>query len=98
MTKEDYDKKFVSNTKYSGNGLSTTIHMPCPFCAEPDFRVFRIVDTEKANQDEAVCKSCGRGCKMLYERTDGLGGGVSFEMVQTRGDDPPEYLPPMRRV
>lgn len=96
MTKEEYERKFVANTKYSGFGMDTTIHMPCPFCAEPEWRVCKILEVEADNQKEAVCKHCGRGSKVIFNKDS---GGFSFEIVQTCGDDAPDYIqPPMRRV
>ena len=30
-----YTIRFHANLRYSGFGLDTTLHMPCPFCALP---------------------------------------------------------------
>lgn len=94
-TREAYDAKAKANTKMSGFGLDTAMHMPCPFCAAPDFLVYRIVDVETALSAPRVCATCKRGSKAVFTRG---AGGVSFEFVQTEGPDGPAYLPPMRRV
>lgn len=91
----EYQKRFAAAQSVSGSGLDTTMHMPCPFCAYPNWSNYRIVDTETAMAEERVCQKCGRGAKALFTRE---GEGVSFEIVQTRGDDIPDFLPKIRRV
>lgn len=95
MNKQEYEAKFHANEKITGYGMEVTMHMPCPFCAEADFMVFRIVDTEEAHKKGAICKHCGRGAKAIFKHPV---GGIEFEFVQTVGDPIPDYLPPMRRV
>lgn len=96
MTKEEYVAKFTANQKMTGHGLGNVhVHMPCPFCAEPDFVVYEVLEVQTKMAEGAVCKHCGRGAKAVFTRTP---GGVSFEMVQTVGDEQPDYLiPKMRR-
>lgn len=94
MTRTEYEEKFHKNQKITGRFLETTMHMPCPFCAEPEFMVYKILDTEKVIANGAVCKFCNRGCKAIVTRD---AGGVGFRFVQTCGDDPPDYLPKMER-
>jgi hypothetical protein len=91
----DYRSKFFANQKLSGFGLDTTMHIPCAFCAEPDWLVHRIIDAEKAYDAGAVCKHCGRGARGIITHN----GGVSVEFVQISGPDAPSWLvPTMRRV
>jgi hypothetical protein len=87
---EAFNKKFNENTKYSGRYLETTLHMPCPFCAEPDFLVYKIIDVNEALTAGAVCKHCHRGLKGIFNRS---ANGLSMQLYQTEGDDPPAFLP-----
>lgn len=96
MNRDEYDKKFYANQKISGQGIGNVfVHMPCPFCAEEDFVVYEVLQVEKALAKPIVCKHCQRGAKTVFTRDS---SGVSFEIVQTSGEDPPDFLPPMRRV
>jgi hypothetical protein len=94
-TVEEYNTKFRENTRYSGIGLDTVIHTPCPFCAEPDFMSYKFMEVKEATKKGATCKSCGRTSKAVY--TAETHDHISFEMVITGGDDPPPYMK-MRRV
>jgi hypothetical protein len=95
-SREEWEKRFHENQKISGFGLATTMHMPCPFCAAPDFAVYRIIDTEEALVDGAVCKECDRGAAIVFHVN--TPSNKQFEMVQTSGPDQPVWLdPPMRR-
>jgi hypothetical protein len=99
-TLEEYNRLYNERTVYEGHFADATMTVPCPFCCAPSFMRWYILplkspDVEKAMSEGAVCSSCGRGMKAIFQRTR---SGVSFECVQTRGDDVPSYLPPMRRV
>lgn len=82
---EEFNAKFEKNTSYSGRFLDTAMHMPCPFCAEPDFLVYKIIEVNEALKKGAVCTHCKRGMKALVSEQP---GSVSFRIVQTVGDDP----------
>jgi hypothetical protein len=95
-TKEAFERRFHENQKIEGFGLDgTTTRMPCPFCAAPDFVVYKILEVTEALAAESVCKECGRGAKALVTKA---GSSVSYEVVQTRGDDPPPFVLKLRRV
>lgn len=94
-TKEKYLRFFAQNQQYTGYGFDTTAHAPCPFCAAPDWLVFKVIGTEEAMKQGAKCKHCGRAAKALFKRD---ASGIQFEFVQTEGPDPPSYLPPMKRA
>lgn len=91
-----FTEKFNANTKYSGFRLQTTIHMPCGFCAEPDFLVAKILDVDVEMKKANICKNCGRGLKTIF-KVDKPGEKV-FEMVQFCGPNGPKFLPPIRRI
>lgn len=94
---EEYRRRFYKNYKIEGYGIgSVHCHYPCPFCAAPEFMVAEILETDKALERGGTCSECGRSARAIMSRTQ---GSVSFEMVQTGGDDPPDWLTPkMRRV
>ncbi len=86
-----YNVRFGQSQKLSGFGpFGTKSHVPCPFCAAPDWLVFRIIDTEKAMERGAVCGECKRGARAVTTRT---AHGLSFHLVQTEGPDAPSYSP-----
>jgi hypothetical protein len=90
---DEYLERFARNNKISGYGMETTMHMPCPFCAAPDFLVYAITDTFKALDEGATCKHCDRSQATVETRSeDGL--QVRLAMFQTGGPDQPEWLTP----
>lgn len=95
-TRQEYEQKYFHNQRITGFGLGVTLHVPCPFCAEPDFLIYKIIEMESALTSDHVCKHCGRGMKTFIERDKY--GGTKMEFVQTCGDDPPDFLPKMRRI
>src|SRR5260370_33476595 len=90
---QEYMAKFYTNQRIEGFGHDkVTMHVPCPFCAEPDFMVYKIIEVEQALQKGGTCSHCHRSAKALLQRAD---TGVQFEIVQTGGDQPAEWLTPM---
>jgi hypothetical protein len=87
---DEYIERFHSNQRITGYGLATKTHYPCPFCAAPDWMVAWILETDTAIEKGATCNECGRSAKAIVKQTK---GGVTFEFVQTGGDDRPEWLP-----
>lgn len=93
---EEYLARFHASQRIDGFGAGTTVHVPCPFCAAPDFASWKILEVEKGMREPGTCKECKRSCKTIFHHTT---DGVSFEIVQTGGPDQPEWLTPhMRRV
>jgi len=92
----EFEAKFQANTKYSGFGMATTLHVPCAFCAEPDFMVYKILEVDEAVKKGAVCKSCLRGLKAIFHVD--TPGNKQFEMVQFCGPEAPRFLTPIRRI
>jgi hypothetical protein len=96
-TKEEYEQRFAENAHASGFGFENLKqHMPCPFCAAPEWLVVKLLELEARSSEPTICKECGRGAKTIY--THEPGGVTRFEIVQTRGDDAPPWLPKIRRV
>jgi hypothetical protein len=94
---EDFMERFHKGEKLTGYGIDN-VHMtsPCPFCAAPDWMTWDVLDVRAAMTQGATCKECGRSAKAIFADAP---GSISFELVQTGGNDPPDYLvPKIRRV
>lgn len=97
MLKEEYEAKYQKNTTMSGHGFEASVHMACPFCAEPGFCTYRILDAKEVLAQEHVCKYCGRGIKAIFRGWQGQ-DGYMMEFIQTQGPDVTEdYLKWIRR-
>jgi hypothetical protein len=86
-TLDEHSAKYKANHKITGSGPDAIIHMPCPFCAEPNFAVGTALQIEAAFADGAICKSCGRGMRVVRDKP-----GLIPMFFLTCGDDPPKYL------
>ncbi len=94
---EQYTAKFVANQRITGIDLEVMMHVPCPFCADPDFFVHTILATEAAYRTGSTCKNCGRGARVIFH--DNGHGSTTVEFVQTCGEIPPAWMRyRMRRV
>lgn len=67
---EEYSDKFNQNMRTSGRFTSTTMHLPCPWCAEPDYMVVPLVNTPQVMSMPTLCKNCGRTGKTVYYHDD----------------------------
>lgn len=94
QSKREYEERFAQNMSMSGYGLDVTQHMPCPFCAAPDFMTYRVADMQAVTTKGAECKECGRGMKTVFERNGQL---TTMRMIQTKGAPPPPWVPEMER-
>jgi hypothetical protein len=93
---DEFHLRSESNNALTGRGYETTRHVPCPFCAAPDWMVFKVLETQESIVKGATCLECGRTARASLRRYE---GGFELELVQTGGDDQPEWLEPkMRRV
>jgi hypothetical protein len=92
---EEFTEAAFANQKITGFGLGTTTHLPCPFCAAPDFMVYTILETEHITGKPHMCRVCGRGARVAYTHK---GSSTRLEIVQTGGDPQPEWLKPKMRV
>jgi hypothetical protein len=86
---QEYTERFAANQKISGYGADVTMHLPCPFCAAPDFMVYKIIEMEDVTG--GTCKACSRSMAMDQEV---VGSTRSVRMFQTGGPAQPEWLSP----
>lgn len=96
--KDEYERLYHANTKIEGFGMEVRQVLACPFCCAPGFMTLWVIKNggpQAGLAKGATCERCKRGAKGIIKHQ---GGGVQFEIVQTVGDDPPAYLPPMRRA
>lgn len=93
---EELNALTTANVGYEGFGPKTTLVMPCPFCAAPGSLRSRVLHAEEDMGKGGDCQTCGRSWRAEFTRQ---AGGTAFEIVQTGGDDPPDWFQPkMRRV
>lgn len=90
QTFEELQARTLQNQRMSGYGLETKMHITCPFCGAPDYAEIRVVAVQEDASKNATCKECGRSTRTEFYRS---GPSIRFEIVQTGGDDPPEWLP-----
>lgn len=101
VSMDAYVERFMANQRASGFGFDVTQHFPCPFCAAADWFVVKIADFAPPQEPgtyrspETTCGECGRSGQFVSTRDSN--GGVTAEMVQTGGDDPPDWLQPAPR-
>jgi hypothetical protein len=96
---DEWEERFYRHVLMSGGGYGQpcTLHLPCPFCAAPEFLVYRLSEAEQAIRNGGVCRHCARGTKAVAVSHPKM--GQVYEMVQTCGPDTPEWMEPrMRRV
>lgn len=88
---EEFQKRFATNQHISGWHRDVATHIPCGFCGAAEWLVVKVTDFEhEAMSKGGVCADCGRGVRAIVTRN---AGGVSFELVQFCGDDPPDWMP-----
>lgn len=94
-TPEEYARRFHANQKITGNGIEgVRTHVPCPFCAAPDWLVHGLLEVGTAYAAGATCEECGRTARAIYYEGP---SSTAIELVQT-GGDPPEPWAPLRRA
>jgi hypothetical protein len=99
LTQDEYEKRFKDNYRVEGFGFDgMTIHSPCPFCAAPDFHVYKLDTMMSVTSKETVCAECKRGFRIEYAEH---GNTTTGRLLQTCGDPAPPYIPiarPRERV
>lgn len=94
---EEFNAKWKANYKTEGFGFGNVYtNFPCPFCAEPGFARYELLEMVEVMSQEHVCAHCKRGQKVIFTE-DGM--ETHIECVQTQGPDVPDWYPlKMRRV
>lgn len=93
---DELNARVLENHYITGYGMDVVTHSPCPFCGAKDWQEWPIISTEEAMAESSTCSECGRSARTVFTREF---GSIEAELVQTGGDDPPEWHEPkMRRV
>lgn len=93
---EEYHELYNSRVKYFGYGMETGMSLPCPFCCNPGFMAYKILEMEEAMKRGNTCIECNRSIKAIFTKTNTT---TSFEVVQTGGPDCTDpWIPPIRRI
>jgi hypothetical protein len=90
---QEYLWRFHQNQRVSGYGLDTTTHIPCPFCAAPDFKVFKVLAAEQAMDQSSTCDECERTLSTVVVKSED-GHSTSISLYQTGGPEQPDWLSP----
>lgn len=92
---EEFQQRFLANQQITGHGMDVTMHAPCPFCAAPEFLVWKVLETETYLVGRtATCRECGRSARNEFSAP---GSSVRIELVQVAGPPPPRWLDPAPR-
>jgi transcription elongation factor Elf1 len=94
-SRDEFQRRFRSNSFLDDTGFSVTQHFPCPACAAADWLVTRLVDLDQFVGQEFVCHECGRGFA-FHSPSSGVTSS-SYEVVQTCGEDLPPWIPFIQR-
>jgi hypothetical protein len=94
-TKEEFIARYHQNNTVDNPGtLQAITHLPCPFCAAPDIIVMRALHVQEDLQRGGTCAECGRGIRVIFQDA---GNQIQYDVVQTCGIDPPDYIDPKPR-
>lgn len=93
--KEEYEARTFRNTYLSGQGLAVKQHLSCPFCGAKDWAEALILQFMDELSKPHKCSDCGRSA--VLEFSSPAIGVTTFEVYQTDGKDPPEWIPIRRK-
>lgn len=94
-TLQEYIERASTGCRIVGVGMNVRVELCCPFCAEPDYVRYRIIEMRTVLAREHVCKTCGRGSITIFNE---YGAATRLSVVQTCGEDPPSYLEGIARA
>lgn len=87
----EYNERWRLNHRMWGGGLGNVWQsFPCYFCAAPDFVEFELFQIKTVLAEAHTCAACGRSAKTVFTSPE---DATVFEIVQTGGDDLPDWLP-----
>lgn len=90
----EYTARAGINCRVDGFGADVMTVLTCPFCAAGGFWRLPIANVRGAMEKETTCGECHRKARALFKES---ARSISFEVVQTGGDDPPAWLEPKPR-
>ena len=90
----EYTARATINCRVEGYGAEVVTVVACPFCGAGGFWRLAIVAVRRVMEADTKCGECKRSARALFKTGAGL---ISFEVVQTGGEDPPAWLEPAPR-
>lgn len=89
QSREEYTERYIQNNTQTGEGDQIVRRLPCLFCAAPDLILIRTLFAKEDLERGGTCTECGRGIIVRFLEAGNL---MQYEVLQTVGDDPPDYL------
>jgi hypothetical protein len=86
----EYAALYEKNSTVTGFGEFVIHHMPCPFCAAPNFMAIEVFHHGNI-LGPTQCDNCKRSAKVIYEH---FTNGSAVRLYQTNGPDQPKWLQP----
>lgn len=95
---QEFQERYLSNNTVENEGTASEVrHLPCIFCGAPDMVLLRALRVQEDLERGGKCDDCGRGIRIVFDGDTRVREGVRYEVFQTEGDDPPDYIVPKPR-
>lgn len=98
-TAEEFKERYIKNNTvdFEGDPFREVRHLPCMFCGAPDQILLHGNRVQEDLERGGTCLDCGRGIRVVFSGDTRLHDGVKYEIFQTVGDEPPDYISPKPR-
>lgn len=94
-TRQEFVDRYLRNNTVEREGMSDQLtHLPCMFCGCPDMMLLHALNVKEDLMRGGKCQECGRGIQVIFDNDGDL---IKYEVLQTEGADPPEYIEPWPR-
>lgn len=95
---QEFQERYIQNNTVEREGTATEIrHLPCIFCGAADMVILHALRVQEDLERGGTCMDCGRGIRIVFNGDTRNTDGVTYEVVQTCGDEPPDYIDPKPR-
>jgi hypothetical protein len=92
-TMQEFQDRYMQNNTVENEGTASEIrHMPCMFCGAPDVILLHALRVQEDLERGGTCPDCGRGIRVVFSADTRTTDGVNYEVFQTVGDEPPDYI------
>lgn len=98
-TAEQFKERYLRNNTvdHEGDPFKELRHLPCMFCGAADMILLHAINVQEDLERGGTCLDCGRGVRVVFAGDTRKNDGVQYEVFQTCGDDPPDYISPKPR-
>ncbi len=94
----EYNALFKKNKRLEICEGNTFVHLPCPFCASPNWIIFNILGAYEALVKGATCRTCKRTARaVVVNRRGGSRSIMRTEMFKVAGPKQPGWMDPQMR-